>query len=132
MTWLSELAWRDFYFMILDRFPHVAGASFRPEYDAIVWDEWPQGLAAWQAGQTGFPGRCGDAPAGGHRLHAQSPAYGRRLFPVQGSRHRLAAGRALVSPTSCSISIWRPTTAAGSGRRRAAATRSRGSASSIR
>ena len=55
MTWLSELAWRDFYFMILDRFPHVAASSFRPEYDAIVWDEWPQGLAAWQAGQTGFP-----------------------------------------------------------------------------
>ena len=55
MTWLSELAWRDFYFMILDRFPHVVASSFRPEYDAIVWDDWPQGLAAWQAGQTGFP-----------------------------------------------------------------------------
>ncbi len=55
MTWLSELAWRDFYFMILDRFPHVVASSFRPEYDAIVWDDWPQALAAWQAGQTGFP-----------------------------------------------------------------------------
>jgi len=55
MTWLSELAWRDFYFMILDRFPHVASSSFRPEYDAIIWDAWPQGLAAWRAGQTGFP-----------------------------------------------------------------------------
>lgn len=29
MTWLSELVWRDFYFMILDRFPHVVDQSFR-------------------------------------------------------------------------------------------------------
>ena len=55
MTWLSELVWRDFYFMILDRFPHVVGNSFRPEYDAIVWDDWPEGLAAWQQGRTGYP-----------------------------------------------------------------------------
>jgi deoxyribodipyrimidine photolyase len=25
-TWLSELIWRDFYFMILDRFPQVTSA----------------------------------------------------------------------------------------------------------
>lgn len=55
MTWLSELVWRDFYFMILDRFPHAVTASFRPEYDAIVWEEWPQGLQAWQEGRTGYP-----------------------------------------------------------------------------
>jgi deoxyribodipyrimidine photo-lyase len=56
MTWLNELIWRDFYFMILDRFPHVAaGHSFRPEYDKIVWEDWPEGLAAWRAGRTGYP-----------------------------------------------------------------------------
>jgi deoxyribodipyrimidine photo-lyase len=55
MTWLSELVWRDFYFMILDRFPHVCGSAFRPEYDAIVWDHWPEGLLAWQQGRTGYP-----------------------------------------------------------------------------
>ncbi len=54
-TWLNELIWRDFYFMILDRFPHVVGHSFKPEYDAIRWADWPAGLAAWQAGQTGYP-----------------------------------------------------------------------------
>ena len=54
-TWLSELIWRDFYFMILDRFPHVETRAFRPEYDAVVWDEWPEGLVAWQAGRTGYP-----------------------------------------------------------------------------
>jgi len=54
-SWLSELIWRDFYFMILDRFPHVVERSFRPEYDRIVWEDWPEGLAAWQAGRTGYP-----------------------------------------------------------------------------
>ncbi len=56
MTWLNELIWRDFYFMILDRFPHVAaGHSFRPEYDKIVWEDWQEGLAAWREGHTGYP-----------------------------------------------------------------------------
>jgi deoxyribodipyrimidine photo-lyase len=54
-TWLNELIWRDFYFMILDRYPQVATAAFKPEYDAIRWDEWPAGLAAWQQGRTGYP-----------------------------------------------------------------------------
>lgn len=54
-TWLSELIWRDFYFMILDRFPHADGHAFRPEYDALEWDEAPELLAAWQQGRTGYP-----------------------------------------------------------------------------
>ena len=54
-SWLNELIWRDFYFMILDRFPHAAECAFKPEYDAIRWEEWPAGLAAWQQGQTGYP-----------------------------------------------------------------------------
>ncbi|HEX5802636.1 MAG TPA: deoxyribodipyrimidine photo-lyase [Azospira sp.] len=54
-SWLSELIWRDFYFMILDRYPQVVERSFRPEYDRLVWDDWPEGLAAWQAGRTGYP-----------------------------------------------------------------------------
>jgi deoxyribodipyrimidine photo-lyase len=54
-TWLSELVWRDFYFMILDHFPRVADHAFKPEYDAIQWAQWPEGYAAWCAGQTGYP-----------------------------------------------------------------------------
>lgn len=54
-TWLNELIWRDFYFMILDHFPQVVGHAFKPEYDAIHWANWPEGLAAWQAGRTGYP-----------------------------------------------------------------------------
>lgn len=54
-AWLGELIWRDFYFMILDHFPHVVGQAFKPDYDAIQWEKWPQGFAAWCAGQTGYP-----------------------------------------------------------------------------
>ncbi len=54
-AWLNELIWRDFYFMILDRFPHVVGHAFKPEYDRIHWDEWPTGFTDWCHGRTGYP-----------------------------------------------------------------------------
>ncbi|WP_412478725.1 cryptochrome/photolyase family protein [Azonexus sp. IMCC34839] len=54
-AWLNELIWRDFYFMILDRFPHVVNRAFKPEYDLIRWDDWPAGLSAWCEGRTGYP-----------------------------------------------------------------------------
>ena len=41
-TWLAELVWRDFYFQILANFPHVAGSAFKPEYDAIQWQDGEQ------------------------------------------------------------------------------------------
>ena len=55
-VWLSELIWRDFYFMILDRFPQVGlGQAFKPDYDAIQWADWPEGFKAWCEGRTGYP-----------------------------------------------------------------------------
>lgn len=54
-AWLNELIWRDFYFMILDHHPRVVDQAFKPAYDAIRWQDWPAGLAAWQAGRTGYP-----------------------------------------------------------------------------
>ena len=54
-TWLSELVWRDFYFQILWHHPRVVGASFRPEYDRVRWDEAPELFAAWCEGRTGYP-----------------------------------------------------------------------------
>lgn len=57
-TWLAELAWRDFYFQILANFPHVVSGAFKPEYDAIQWDEGPDAdalFAAWCEGRTGYP-----------------------------------------------------------------------------
>jgi len=57
-VWLSELIWRDFYAQILSNYPHVATASFKPEYDAIQWEQGPQAQAlfrAWCEGRTGYP-----------------------------------------------------------------------------
>jgi deoxyribodipyrimidine photo-lyase len=54
-TWLSELIWREFYQMILDRFPHVEHGAFRPEYDALHWPGGEEHFAAWCEGRTGYP-----------------------------------------------------------------------------
>ena len=56
--WLDELIWREFFSMILDHFPHVDGHAFRPEYDALAWENGPQAeadFAAWCSGATGYP-----------------------------------------------------------------------------
>lgn len=57
-TWLSELIWREFYFMILHHFPHVAERAFKPAYDAIHWesgDKAQENFMAWCEGRTGYP-----------------------------------------------------------------------------
>ena len=70
--WLSELIWRDFYFMILSNHPRLAPAlgkkslthgtaghqSFKPDYDKIVWESGPKAqklFKAWCEGKTGYP-----------------------------------------------------------------------------
>jgi deoxyribodipyrimidine photo-lyase len=57
-TWLAELVWRDFYVQILANFPQVATGAFKPEYDAIAWEEGAHAEAlfgAWCEGRTGYP-----------------------------------------------------------------------------
>ena len=54
-TFLSELAWHDFYLQILHHFPHVAEGAFRPKFDALKWENNEEWLAAWKEGRTGYP-----------------------------------------------------------------------------
>ncbi|VVD97553.1 deoxyribodipyrimidine photolyase [Pandoraea iniqua] len=57
-TWLSELIWREFYFMILHHHPQVVGNAFKPAYDAIQWATGPAAdddFKAWCDGRTGYP-----------------------------------------------------------------------------
>lgn len=58
-TWLSELIWREFYFMILSQHPKLtSGASFKEGYDAIEWVKGGNGqrlFQAWCNGVTGYP-----------------------------------------------------------------------------
>ena len=57
-VWLSELIWRDFYFQIISNFPHAAAGAFKPEYNAIKWEQGERArslYAAWCEGRTGYP-----------------------------------------------------------------------------
>ncbi len=54
-TWLSELIWREFYFMILDSHPHIVKESFKRDYDKIKWLGKPEHFKAWCEGATGVP-----------------------------------------------------------------------------
>ena len=54
-TWLAELAWRDFYQMILWHRPDVVDHAFRPDYDGIAWDDDAELFDAWREARTGYP-----------------------------------------------------------------------------
>lgn len=54
-TFWNELIWREFFMQILWHFPHTKSASFRPKYDAIVWDNNEDLFKKWCAGKTGYP-----------------------------------------------------------------------------
>ena len=54
-TFFKELIWREFFMQILWHFPHTKSSSFRPKYDAIVWDNNEDLFNKWCAGKTGYP-----------------------------------------------------------------------------
>lgn len=54
-AWLSELAWRDFYYQIMWHFPHVVGNAFRPQFNDVQWENDENLFRAWCDGQTGYP-----------------------------------------------------------------------------
>jgi deoxyribodipyrimidine photo-lyase len=54
-VFIGELIWRDFYRQILWHFPHVATGCFRPQYDALQWENNDRQFKAWCEGRTGFP-----------------------------------------------------------------------------
>lgn len=54
-AWIHELAWRDFYMQVLYHFPHVLERDFKPQYEALAWENDPALLRAWQEGRTGYP-----------------------------------------------------------------------------
>lgn len=53
--WLSELAWRDFYMMILWHFPKTVNQAFKPAYDNIKWRNNEEDFEKWRTGNTGYP-----------------------------------------------------------------------------
>jgi len=53
--WIDELIWREFYSAILEEHPHVLVRSFRPEYQAVQWEDDEELFRAWCEGRTGYP-----------------------------------------------------------------------------
>ena len=55
-TYLKELVWREFYQMILWKFPAIGkGEAFRKAYDRIVWRNNEAEFRRWSEGKTGYP-----------------------------------------------------------------------------
>ncbi|MGR4065079.1 MAG: cryptochrome/photolyase family protein [Vulcanimicrobiaceae bacterium] len=54
-AFLSELVWREFYQMILKRFPYVAAGPFVQAAARIPWQNEAPAFEAWCAGATGYP-----------------------------------------------------------------------------
>jgi len=54
-TFINELAWREFYFALLARFPDVFENEFNPEWRGLPWSYDESAFSRWKNGQTGFP-----------------------------------------------------------------------------
>jgi deoxyribodipyrimidine photo-lyase len=54
-VWLSELIWREFYHMLLARYPHTTGHAFQTRFDALPWPNPPGHFQAWAEARTGYP-----------------------------------------------------------------------------
>ncbi|KAJ5740050.1 Cryptochrome/DNA photolyase class 1 [Penicillium manginii] len=56
MTWISEVAWRDFYKHVLAHWPFICmNKCFKPEHTNIEWEYDADQFQAWCDGKTGFP-----------------------------------------------------------------------------
>jgi len=55
ITWLKELIWREFFMMILYKFPKVQNEAFKSKYNSIEWINDEELFLAWCQGQTGYP-----------------------------------------------------------------------------
>lgn len=53
--WLNELIWREFYHMILARFPRVVDRPFQAQYSQLEWPGTDDQYELWKAGKTGYP-----------------------------------------------------------------------------
>ncbi|NHN54229.1 deoxyribodipyrimidine photo-lyase [Calidifontibacter sp. DB0510] len=54
-TFRTELAWREFYADVLWHNPNALWSDLRPGLASMVYDDAPEAVAAWKAGETGIP-----------------------------------------------------------------------------
>ena len=54
-VWLSELIWREFYFMILFFHPGVVEHAYKPAFENVAFSNSDDSFKAWCDGRTGYP-----------------------------------------------------------------------------
>ncbi|MFN3910434.1 cryptochrome/photolyase family protein [Hyphomonas sp.] len=54
-VFLSEIAWREFSYVLLHFNPQLAQTNYNPNFDRMPWRSDPAALSAWQRGMTGYP-----------------------------------------------------------------------------
>lgn len=54
-VYVNELAWREFYAMIIFRYPQVVTRAFKKQYENIAWRNNEDEFERWKAGKTGYP-----------------------------------------------------------------------------
>lgn len=52
---LSEVAWRDFSYVLLFHNPDLATENYKSDFDLMPWQDDDALLKAWQTGRTGYP-----------------------------------------------------------------------------
>jgi deoxyribodipyrimidine photo-lyase len=52
---LSEVAWRDFSYVLLFHNPDLGTENYKADFDLMPWQDDGAQLKAWQTGQTGYP-----------------------------------------------------------------------------
>ena len=55
ITFMKELAWREFYADVLWHNPHTVEGYYEPRFAKMRYDLDPAKLEAWQQGKTGYP-----------------------------------------------------------------------------
>ena len=55
VTYVKELAWREFYYHILYHRPDVESAAYLERYRDLEWENRDDYFEAWKMGRTGYP-----------------------------------------------------------------------------
>ena len=55
LTYVKELAWREFYMAILHFYPQVLEGAFNQDFVPVQWPGTEQAFEAWATARTGFP-----------------------------------------------------------------------------
>ena len=55
MKFLSEIAWREFSYVLLYHHPELADENYNDSFQHMPWRDDAAALRAWQKGETGYP-----------------------------------------------------------------------------